>query len=131
MLRRCRLSRRLPKEGPPLRAALPLSSRAPAQIRGNADLGAGDPLGGKDPAHGCRRSRRWTMRHWITWMPRDVVALRKWPVYQRLSSRSVLSRSVAFGDFVPPVCPQRLHTVAGAEFRGRLAASFRTVSCDQ
>src|SRR6516225_6084366 len=25
-----------------------------------------DPHRGKDPAHGCRQSRRLTMRHWIT-----------------------------------------------------------------
>jgi len=46
------------EEGPPLRAALPLSNRGPANgpwrvVSRGLDLGKG-----KDPAHGCRWTRR-------------------------------------------------------------------------
>jgi len=50
--------RRRKQEGPPSRAALPLSDRGPANgpwrvVSRGLDLGKG-----KDPAHGCRRTRR-------------------------------------------------------------------------
>src|SRR5947209_7986747 len=60
------IRRRAKREGPPRRGALPLSSRDPAKLPVTTPLGGADPHRGKDPAHGCRRPRRETMRHWIT-----------------------------------------------------------------